>query len=100
MPDDVIAEAHNPEGRTVVVRSRGWNHVLEEHADMLGYLEEVVETIQPPEYREPDATPGRERYFRRCGPQRWMRVVTELAGSTDRLVTAFPQVNDPIGPSP
>jgi hypothetical protein len=38
---------------------------------------------------------GRERYFHRGGPLRWIRVVTELAGNVDRVVTAFPQSNDP-----
>jgi len=45
--------------------------------------------------REPDPRVGRERYFGRGGPLRWIRVVTELHGDVDRVVTAFPQSNDP-----
>jgi hypothetical protein len=97
VPDDLIAEARSPEGRLVQIHSSRWNHVLEEHAEMLGYLQETVDTIESPDHREPDQAPGRERYFRRGGPQRWIRVVIEFAGETDRLVTAFPQSNDPSG---
>jgi hypothetical protein len=46
-------------------------------------------------HREPGPRAGRERYFARGGPERWIRVVTELDGDADRVVTAFPQVNDP-----
>jgi hypothetical protein len=95
--DQVIAEALGPDGRRVEIHSRRWSHVLEEHSEMVGYLEETVKTIEHPEHREPDVAPGRERYFRRCGPQRWIRAVVEFAGETDRLVTAFPQANDPPG---
>jgi len=62
---------------------------------MVGYLEQTMKTIEAPEHREPDIALGRERYFRRGGPQRWIRVVVEFAGATDQLVTAFPQRNDP-----
>jgi hypothetical protein len=54
-------------------------------------------TVADPEHREPDPRPGRERYFRRGGPERWIRVVVEFAGQRDRIVTAFPQSNDPTG---
>jgi hypothetical protein len=72
-----------------------WDHVVEEHAEMRPHLAEVMTTISAPEHREPDPRPGRERYFARGGPQRWIRVVTEFAGAEDRVVTAFPQVTDP-----
>jgi hypothetical protein len=93
--DHAVAEARNPEGRLVHITAERWNHVLDEHAEMFGYLQDVVETIESPDHREPDHAAGRERYFRRGGPQRWIRVITEFAGATDRLVTAFPQINDP-----
>jgi hypothetical protein len=52
--------------------------------------------VEHADHREPDARVGRERYFRRGGPLRWLRVVTELTDAgTDRVVTAFPQSNDP-----
>jgi hypothetical protein len=69
--------------------------VLEEHVEMKDYLAATMAAITAPDDREPDIRAGRERYFRRGGPLRWIRVVTELSGSVDRVVTAFPQSNDP-----
>jgi len=54
-----------------------------------------VLTNEHPTYREPDATSGPERLFRRGGPDGWIRVVTEFDGDFDRVVTAFPQSDDP-----
>ncbi|MGO8906644.1 MAG: hypothetical protein ACLQMH_13625 [Solirubrobacteraceae bacterium] len=59
------------------------------------HLADTIAAIRAPDHREADPRSGRERYFRRGGPLRWIRVVTELHGETDRLVTAFPQSNDP-----
>jgi hypothetical protein len=72
-----------------------WDHVVEQHIELNGYLENIMATIQAPEHREPDPRAGRERYFRRGGPLAWIRVVTELGVDIDRVVTAFPQLNDP-----
>lgn len=90
-----IAEVENPEGRLVRLDAAAWNHVLEEHPELEPFLEETMLTIQQPEHRESDPRPGRERYSRRGGPLDWIRVVAELANGTDRVVTAFPQGNDP-----
>jgi hypothetical protein len=62
---------------------------------MTDYLAETMAAVSSPDRREPDVRAGRERYFRRSGPLRWIRVVTELSGNVDRVVTAFPQSNDP-----
>jgi hypothetical protein len=93
---NVIAEVRNPEGHLVQMDEAAWRHVLEQHVEMSGYLEETMAAVRAPDHREPDARVGRERYFRRGGPLRWIRVVTELADTgVDRVVTAFPQSNDP-----
>ena len=91
----IIAETRNPEGHLVQLDQAAWDHVLEEHIEMKDYLSETMAAITAPDDREPDVRAGRERYFRRGGPLRWIRVVTELSGSVDRVVTAFPQSNDP-----
>ncbi len=62
---------------------------------MSEYLAEIMTTVQAPDHREPDSRTGRERYFGRGGPFGWIRVVSEFAGENDRVVTAFPQSNDP-----
>ena len=64
---------------------------------MAEHLNDVIETIEQPEFREDDPRLGRVRSFRRCGPERWLRVVLEFAGEIDVVVTAFPQANDPNG---
>jgi uncharacterized protein YuzE len=94
----VVAEAQNPESRLVRLESHAWNHVLEELSELADHLHEVVTTIREPEFRDVDARPGRERYFKRAGPLGCIRVVTEFAGEVDRVVTAFPQSNDPRPP--
>lgn len=72
-----------------------WEHVLAEHPEMAAHLEATMRTIESPSHREPHVRTGRERYFRRCGPMVWIRVVAEFAGAGDRVVTAFPQSNVP-----
>jgi hypothetical protein len=96
MPEaEIIAEVRNPEGHLVQLDRTAWDHVLKQHVEMSNYLAETMVAITTPDDREPDVRPGRERYFHRGGPLRWIRVVTELAGDVDRVVTAFPQSNDP-----
>lgn len=92
---DIIAEVRNPEGHLVQLDQACWEHVLEQHVEMSDYLAETMAAIRTPDDREPDVRAGRERYFRRGGPMRWIRVITELSGTVDRVVTAFPQSNDP-----
>jgi hypothetical protein len=72
-----------------------WNHVLDQHLEMSDHLPETMAAIETPEHREPDPRPERERFFRRGGPLRWIRVVAQFAGDADRVVTAFPQSDDP-----
>jgi hypothetical protein len=62
---------------------------------MADLLLDIVLTIEHPTDQEPDVKPGRERLFRRGGPDGWIRVVLELSGDFDRVVTAFPQTIDP-----
>lgn len=93
--DDVVATAHNPDGRFVLLLAHGWRHVLAGHPQMEDHVRDVVATIEDPELREPDVRVGRERYFRRGGPERWLRVVVQMSGPVDHVVTAFPQTNPP-----
>lgn len=72
-----------------------WDHVRTRHPSLAESLAEIVLTLENPDYREPDPRPGRERLFRRGGPDDWLRVVIEFDGEYDRVVTAFPQSADP-----
>ena len=98
MKDDrVLTRARTPEGRVVEIHFVTWDHVVHDdaHPEMDDHLFAVIETIEHPEHREVDPRLGRQRFFRRGGPEEWVRVVTEFSGNVDRLVTAFPQSNDP-----
>jgi hypothetical protein len=93
--EEPVAYALNPDGRFVRLLPASWEHILSGHPEMEDHLDDVVQTLENPDYREPDPRPGRERFFRRGGPQSWIRVVIEVDGPFDRVVTAFPQVNEP-----
>ena len=95
----VIAEVRNPGGRLVRLLAATWDHVLDAHPGTR-HLDQLMQTIARPDHREEDPRPGRERYFRRGGPERWIRVVSEFAGPHDVVITAFPQSNDPARPQP
>lgn len=88
------ATAIGPDSRVAVLSQTTWNHVLMAHPEMADLLTDVLATIEDPDIR---ARPGRSRSFRRCGPERWLRVVLEFRGERDTVVMAFPQANDPDG---
>jgi hypothetical protein len=67
---------------------------------MRGELELLLVAIRNPTMQEPDPRPGRERFWITAQPPfpyRWLRVVVEFEGATDRVVTAFGQDNPPDG---
>jgi len=88
-------EFHGPDGRRIELPETAWDHIVNRHPEMADYLGEVLLTVEHPTHREPDLRPGRERLFRPGGPEAWIRVVIEFRGHADRVITAFPQVNDP-----
>jgi hypothetical protein len=97
-PQTVIARSEDPDGRAVVLERETWRHIVDNHPKMARVLDAVMDTVRLPDHREPDPRAGRERYFRRGGPERWIRVVTEFDDDRDRVVTAFPQTNEPASP--
>lgn len=94
-PREIVATARTPDTQTVVLYRDRWDHVLDEHAEMALFLDDVSETIAQPDFRSPNRRVGRERSYRACGPQAWLRVVVALGDGIDVVVTAFPQDNDP-----
>lgn len=95
----IFANAVSPRGRTVELTERRWAYV-QHHVEMRGELELLLAAIARPDFQEPDPHPGRERYWLRTQPPfpfRWLRVVVELKGDGDRVVTAFGQSNEPEG---
>jgi hypothetical protein len=96
-PDEVLATATSADGRRAELDATTWDYVLAGHPEMANHLDDVIKPLEQPELREDDPRPGRIRYFRRCGPERWVRVVVQFGGETDVVVTAFPHSNDPAG---
>ena len=93
----VLAEVESPQGRRVTLTERRLRY-LENHPEMIGHVELLLEAIRAPDLQEADPRPGRERYWSRTSPPfppRWLRVVTESRGDHDVVITAFGQNNDP-----
>lgn len=93
--EDHVAETQSPDGRTVLLFMRTWRHILQGHPEMSDHLDDLLSVVEEPDHREPDPRIDRERFYRRGGPEAWVRVVVEMAGPIDRIVTAFPQANPP-----
>jgi hypothetical protein len=93
--EDAVGATFGQDGRAVLLFSKTWSHILEGHPEMEEHLDAMMEVVEDPEHREPDQRAGRERLFRRGGPEAWIRVVVEIVGPIDRVVTAFPQANAP-----
>jgi hypothetical protein len=99
VPDkpEIVGGATTPDNRLVMLYASTWSHILSFHPAMERCLDDLLAALEAPDLRQPDPRAGRERFFRRGGPQAWVRVVVEFAGEFDRVVTAFPQRNDPEG---
>ena len=92
MPEPaVVARTSTPEGHEIVLLALRWAKIMEGHPEMAEHLDAILQTVSEPDHREPDVVAGRERMFRRGGPERWMRVVID----TEQIITAFAQSNDP-----
>jgi uncharacterized protein YuzE len=57
----VILLVRGPDRRYIELRWDAWAHIRTEHFDLADSLEDIVLTIEHPDYREPDPVPGRER---------------------------------------
>jgi hypothetical protein len=90
-PPAILARTTTREGHEFVLLAIRWAKIIEGHPEMSDHLTVILQTVSEPDYREPDVMAGRERMFRRGGPERWMRVVVD----TEQTITAFAQINDP-----
>jgi hypothetical protein len=86
----VLVQTADPGRRIVVLDEEGWEHILDEHAELAIYQEEIIATVCSPDHRIADPRPGRERYYRsNLGPSRWLFAVVDFNGDTgvnrDRL---------------
>jgi len=91
-------EAVDPDGRRVVLDVAGWQHIADEHAELMPHREDILATVGAPHHRAPDPRPERERYWRRgLGPSRWLMVVVDFSAVPARVVTAYGNRKDPPG---
>ncbi len=75
--------------------------IARDHPELDGQLEGVIETIAKPDHAEPDALPGRTRFYRRdVGPSRWLLVVVSNEQEPARIITALANRKDPNGWKP
>jgi len=91
MPEDVLAEVVDPDGRTVELTGARWAHITAGHPELIAYQSEVLDTVQMPSRRLLGPTVGEEWFYRdTVGPSRWLKVVVRY-GAIDRgrIVTAF-----------
>ena len=81
----IVARTATPEGHEIVLTAIRWAKIVEGHPEMVDHLETILQTVSQPDYREPDIAVGRERMFRRGGPERWMRVASTSNRSSPHL---------------
>lgn len=92
-----LARALDPDGREVVLTHDAWRHVIAGHPELADHRDLLMRAIAEPEHRSADRRPGRERYFVRGGPSRWVRVVVDFSQTEAVVVTAFSERRDPPG---
>jgi hypothetical protein len=98
MSDEWTRHATDPDGRDVVFDVGSHLHLARRQRDtLLDQVDEILQAIETPEFRENDPMPGRERFYRRfdIDAARWLRVVVDFNDAPAWIVTAFVQDSDP-----
>ena len=97
MPDGVIIETTDPDGRRVLLDAHGLGHVLRNHGELAGYERAIMDTVRTPDHRDADPTfATRERFYRRgLGPSRWLAVVVDYGTDPAVVITSFGRRADP-----
>jgi hypothetical protein len=95
--EPLAGEAHDSEGRAVVLPARIWDgKIIRDHPELERHLEQVLDTVNEPDHVESDPRPDRRRYFRRnVGPSRWLMVVVSFEQEPGRVITALALRKDP-----
>ncbi|HMJ02945.1 MAG TPA: hypothetical protein VK506_08380 [Conexibacter sp.] len=71
-------------------------HVIDEHPEILPFMEEVLVTVREPDVITPDRRRGRWRYWQAgTGPSRWLYVVVEWHAAEPHVVTVYGKRKDP-----
>ena len=95
--DSRAATVTDPDGHEVVLLARIWEKkIARDHPELVDHLDAVTETVAKPEHVEPDALPGRTRFYRRnVGPSRWLMAVVSYEQQPARIITALANRKDP-----
>jgi hypothetical protein len=96
--EEILGEAIDPDGARVVLLVRVWDgKVLHDHAELDGYLPDVLRAVGEPDHVEPDPVYTRRTRFhlRGVGPSRWLLVVVSYEQEPARIISAFGNRKDP-----
>jgi hypothetical protein len=96
--EEIIGETIDPDGVRVVLLARVWDDkVLRDHAELDGYMLDVLRAIDAPDHVEPDPTYEQRRRFHLRGacPSRWLMVVVSYEQEPARIISAFGNRKDP-----
>ncbi len=87
----VLAETTTPDGTRVVLFEDTWRqHILRAHGELESHIQDILDTVASPDYRENDPWPDRERLFKQnTGPSVWLMVVVSSETIPVRIVTAL-----------
>jgi hypothetical protein len=88
----------DPDGRDVVFDAGSHLHLAQgRRSDLLDYVDDILHTVERPDFREEDPLPDRERFYRQdfVLSGRWLRVVVDFKAVPGWIVTALVQERDP-----
>jgi hypothetical protein len=87
-----VWETTDPDGRRVLLSSERWLHIIEDHEELAGELDEILRGLARPALRRHGRWPEEEWYYLAGpGPTRFVKVVVHYEGGEGRIVTAFPR---------
>lgn len=95
--DPRAATVTDPAGHEVVLFARIWaEKIARDHPELVDHLDAVIQTVARPDHVEPDALPGRTRFYRRnVGPSRRLMAVLSYEQQPARIITALANRKDP-----
>jgi hypothetical protein len=88
----------DPDGRLVVFDAGSHLHLVRRlRGPLLDRVDEILDAVRSPDFREDDPVAGRERFYREGfdTPDRWLRVVVDFSEDPAWVVTAFVEDQDP-----
>jgi hypothetical protein len=87
----------DPQGRTVRLTPRRWDHIVYGHPRLLPHRADVIRAVTAPTEWLEEPRPGQAWYYLSgVGPSKWLKVVVAYdEKSTGSVITAFPRRRKP-----